>query len=192
MFLMGSFQIVLFLSKYRKKQDSIINILENKVGDVFDSIYTRLSYKNDNRVIDYSQIYEDFNIQDHEIENKVMVVCPINLEPEEVKDRSREELLFIDDNQNWTYKDLIASCIPMNSTEHCNPLSILVTAISTQSSKMVPFAKLTKFLNLMINAYEDDAPKISESNNFQEEFSFVKWFKTLQKMITKNNISSLK
>jgi hypothetical protein len=97
---MGSFQIVLFLSKYRKKQDNIINIIESKVGDVFDAIYTRLSYKNDNRVIDYSQVYEDFHIQDQEIEDKVMVICPINLEPDEVKDRSREELLFIDDKQN--------------------------------------------------------------------------------------------
>ena len=57
MFLMGSFQIVLFLSKYRKKQDSIISIIENKVGDVFDGIYTRLSYKNDNKVIDYNYNY---------------------------------------------------------------------------------------------------------------------------------------
>ena len=122
-----------------------------------------------------------------------MVIWPINLEPEEAKDRNREELLFIDDKQNWSFKDLIAWWIPMNSNEYWNPLSILVTSISMQSNKMVSFAKLTKFLNLMINAFEDDTSKSSNSmNNSQEDFSFMKGFKILQKLVTKNNISSLK
>jgi hypothetical protein len=71
---MGSFQIVLFMNKYCKKQDPLISIIENKIGDVFDAIYTRCSFKNDNKVIDYSQIYEDFGIDVEEIDDRVAVV----------------------------------------------------------------------------------------------------------------------
>lgn len=40
-FLMGNFQLVLFMDKYVKKHDPIVGIVEAKVGDVFDAIYTR-------------------------------------------------------------------------------------------------------------------------------------------------------
>lgn len=73
-YLMGSFQLVLFMNKYRKKQDAVISIIENKIGDVFDAVYTRCSYKNENKVTDYSQIYDDFGIRHDEIEDKVMIL----------------------------------------------------------------------------------------------------------------------
>jgi len=37
------------------------------------------------------------------------------MEPEEIKDRDREELLFINDTQNYPYKNIVAECIPVNS-----------------------------------------------------------------------------
>ncbi|CAI2364137.1 unnamed protein product [Moneuplotes crassus] len=207
--LMGSFQIVLFINKYAKRHETFINIVESRVGDVFDAIYTRCSYKNDNKVVDYSQIYEDFCIKTEDIDNKVAVLCPINMETEEVKDREREELLFIDNTQNYCYKNIIAECIPMNSNACRNPLSILFASLRNDvfnandanqsnskgtSSKMMTFARLTRFLNIMMNAFEEEASKSSSKSDKSEEedFSFIKGFKALQKLITKGNNSTLK
>lgn len=193
-FLMGSFQIILFLNKYWKKPDSLINIIENRVGNVFDAIYTRCSYRNDNTVIDYSQIYDDFSIITEEIDDKVAVLCPINMELGEIKERNREELLFVDHSQNYPYKNIVAECIPMNSNAQRNPLSILFASMNSNPHKMITFARLTKFLNLMLNAYEEECwNSISKSENSEnDDFSFIKGFKALQKLITKNNISTLK
>ncbi|CAI2371133.1 unnamed protein product [Moneuplotes crassus] len=207
--LMGSFQIVLFINKYAKRHDPLINIIESKVGDVFDAIYTRCSYKNDNRVIDYSQIYEDFCVSTEDIDDRVAVLCPINMETEEVRDRKREELLFIDDTQNYCYKNIIAECIPMNSNAYKNPLSILFASIRNDvfggqegsqfnpkgnNNKIMTFARLTKFLNIMMNAFEEEASKSSTKSDGPDidEFSFIKGFKALQKLITKSNITTLK
>jgi hypothetical protein len=191
---MGSFQIVLFMNKYCKKQDPLISIIENKIGDVFDAIYTRCSYKNDNKVIDYSQIYEDFGIDVEEIDDRVAVVWPINMDPEEVKDRDREEILFIDNSQNYPYKNIVAECIPMNSNARRNPLSILFASMNNTSNRVSSFARLSKFLNLMMNAYEEERSKSSSKSDDtdMDDFSFVNGFKTLQKMITQNKISMLK
>lgn len=191
---MGSFQIVLFLNKQWNKQDPLIRIIENKIGDVFDAIYTRCSYKNDNKVIDYNQIYEDFGVNAEEIDDKVAVLWPINMDPDEVKDRDREELLFIDDSLNYPYKNIIAECIPMNSNAWRNPLSILFASMNHTSNKVTSFARLSKFLNLIMNAYEEEKSKSSLKSEDSEidDFSFVKGFKALQKMITQNKISMLK
>ena len=86
----------------------MINLVEAKVGDVFDAIYTRCSYKNDNTTVDYSQIYDDFGISEEEIENKVAVICPLNMELDEVRERDREELLFLDSSQGYPYKNIAA------------------------------------------------------------------------------------
>lgn len=195
-FLMGSFQVVLFLNKYCKKQDPLIKIIENRVGDVFDAIYTRCSYKNDNRVIDYSQIYDDFGILHDEIEDKVAVLWPVNLEAEEVKDREREELLFVDETLNYPYKNIITECIPVNTKGSRNPLAILFTAMSGNAYKATSFSKLTKAINLMMNAYEKEKSENSwsksDGDSEDDEFSFLKGFKALQKLVTQNNIPSLK
>lgn len=61
-------------------------------------------------------------------------------------------------------------------------------------SKNMTFARLTKFLNVMINAFEEDKSKSSTKSDDSEkdDFSFIKGFKALQKLITKNNINTLK
>lgn len=61
----------------------------------------------DTTVIDYRQIYEDYEIAEDEIAHKAIVISPLDLEPEEVKDRSRDELLFIDNTQGCAVKDLV-------------------------------------------------------------------------------------
>jgi len=190
---MGSFQIVLFMNKYRKKQDNMINLIEAKVGDVFDAIYTRWSYKNDNKVIDYTQIFEDFNIRDYEIESKVAVIWPLSMELEEVKEREREDLLFIDSSQNYPYKNIAAECIPMNRGYQGNPLSILITSINTQSNRITTFARVTKLINLMMNVLDSESCKGSSNNSSEgeeETFSFVKTFKLLQNMIISKHINA--
>jgi len=66
--------------------------------------------------------------------------------------------------------------------------------MNNNPNKMVTFARLSKFLNLMINAFDEERSehslKSDESSN--DEFSFVKGFKALQKLITKNNMPTLK
>ena len=194
-FLMGNFQLVLFMNKYVKKQDPIVGIIESKVGDVFDAIYTRTSYTCDNKVIDYSQVFEDFGVLAEEIDDRVAVLWPLNMELEEVKDRDREELLFLEDLHNCKYKNLVVEGIPMNSNGCRNPLAFLFTSLNGVSNKLASFARLTKFLNLMINAFEEERSKDSwnkSDNSEEEDFSFIKGFKALQNLITKNNISTLK
>lgn len=191
---MGSFQIVLFMQKFRKKQDSIITMLENKVGDVFDAIYTRCSYKNDNTVIDYSQIYDDFGIREDEIESKIAVIWPLNMELEEVKERDREELLFFDNTQNYPFKNISAQWIPIHKGPYGNPIAILITSFSTMSSKTSTFGKISKFLNLMLNVFEEEWSKDSndDSNSWsdgEKQFSFVNWFKSLQNMIISKHVN---
>jgi hypothetical protein len=116
------------------------------------------------------------------------------MDPEEVKDRDREELLFIDNSQNYPYKNIVAECIPMNSNARRNPLSILFASMNNTSNRVSSFARLSKFLNLMMNAYEEDKSKSSSKSDDtdMDDFSFVNGFKTLQKMITQNKISMLK
>jgi hypothetical protein len=62
------------------------------------------------------------------------------------------------------------------------------------SNKVTSFARLSKFLNLIMNAYEEEKSKSSLKSEDSEidDFSFVKGFKALQKMITQNKISMLK
>lgn len=50
-----------------------------------------------------------------EIDDRVAVLCPLNMELEEVKERDREELLFLEDLHNCKYKNLVVEGIPMNS-----------------------------------------------------------------------------
>mmetsp|Transcript_1920 Transcript_1920/g.1832 ORF Transcript_1920/g.1832 Transcript_1920/m.1832 type:complete len:90 (-) Transcript_1920:275-544(-) len=59
---------------------------------------------------------------------------------------------------------------------------------------MMTFARLTRFLNIMMNAFEEEASKSSSKSDKSEEedFSFIKGFKALQKLITKGNNSTLK
>ena len=170
----------------------MITLLESKIGDVFDAIYTRCSFKNDNTVIDYWQIYDDFGISQEEIESKVAVICPLNMELEEVKDRDREELLFIDNSQGYPYKNIAAKCLPISKGPYGNPLSILVTSINTQSNRITTFNRVTKLLNLMMNIFEDEWSKESSHNSSSDEddyFSFVKSFKLLQNIITNKHVN---
>ena len=169
----------------------MIGLIESKIGDVFDAIYTRCSYKNDNTVIDYWQVYDDFGIREEDIESKVAVICPLNMELEEVKDRDREELLFIDNSQGYPYKNIVARCLPI-SRAYGNPLSILVTSINTQSNRITSFNRVTKLLNLMMNIFEDEWSKGSSHNSSSDEddyFSFVKSFKSLQNIIISKHVN---
>jgi hypothetical protein len=83
-------------------------MIENKLGDCFDAVYGIHKKKSTNKFIDYSQIYQDFGIDDDEIEKRVMIVSPIDLETEELRDRKRDELLFIEPDKVSNLKSLIS------------------------------------------------------------------------------------
>ena len=54
----------------------------------FDAIYTKnKALKDQIKTIDYTQIYKDFLIDPNEVDKRVVVLCPLEMEYDELTER---------------------------------------------------------------------------------------------------------
>ena len=111
-----NFQLVIFTMINERYANYIIDILE-KEQVAFDAVYQRLkAYKKSDEYVNYNQIYLDFEIYNPEcpsppeldgnseyqttmtqhtsVQNSVILVCPLCLDNEDIKEKEGDQLIF--------------------------------------------------------------------------------------------------
>ena len=136
------FLIVLVLSYQEKTSFEVLNMFIKKVG-YLDAAYVRESKETPKFRQDYSQIYEDFNIFNCEIPDKVLLVTSLQIDMFEVKQRQGEALIY--EKSASSNKRYICNFAPSLSAKYsCSPVTLLVSHF--QMATVFSFAKVSKLI----------------------------------------------
>ena len=61
-----------------------------------DAVYKRHKLNNMTKCADYTQVIRDFEIPNLEVDQRLIVITSFELDPDELKTRNRDEILFVE------------------------------------------------------------------------------------------------
>jgi hypothetical protein len=100
----------------------------------FDAAYIKHpSLDRYTKTIDYTQIFKDFEMSNEDICKRAVVICPFEMDPEEMQTRKREDVLFYEEN-SLKFDNMTGVGLPEPNNQYTPPITILVPSSKGSNS----------------------------------------------------------
>ena len=191
-----NYQIVFFSFLNEKLCQIILSQLE-KESIIFDGFYQKLkSFKSQDTFNNYNQVFVDFELlQEDEfptqsVQANVLMVLPLCMDSEELKDKEGEELLFQDSGYSLNFKEEISiKGVPVG-TEEYSPMIFLVPHLMAQpnnwSLSMINICNILQSVLITSCVLENQQAEILKEVKKEQEVNF----KILKEEEDKNRLVS--